>query len=84
VQRSDCGRTGLVATIGPVAVGVMLAFGWNLAMSQPRHAAEDESAVTPRAGQTGQQAAEQAWAPASHAPEGGTGGRRGTRPARSG
>jgi hypothetical protein len=61
----------------------MLAFGWNLAMSQP-HAADDESAVTPRIGQTGQQAAEQAWAPASHAPEGGAGGRGGTRPARSG
>jgi hypothetical protein len=84
VQRSDRGRTGLVATIGPVAVGVMLAFGWNLAMSQPRHAAEDESAVTPRVGQTVQQAAEQAWAPASHAPESGTSGRGGTRPARSG
>jgi hypothetical protein len=99
VQRSDRGRTGLVATIGPVAVGVMLAFGWNLAMSQPRHAAEDESAVTPRVGQTVQQATVQqatvqqatvqqatvqAWARASHAPEGGSGGRRGTRPARSG
>jgi hypothetical protein len=84
VQRSDRARTGLVATIGPVAVGVMLAFGWNLAMSQPRHAAEDESAVTPRIGQTVQQATEQAWAPASHAPQGGTSGRGGTRPARSG
>jgi hypothetical protein len=83
VQRSDRDRTGLVATIGPVAVGVMLAFGWNLAMSQP-HAAVDESAVTPRVGQTGQQAAVQAWAPASHTPEGGMSGRRGTRPARSG
>ena len=90
MQRSDRGRTGLVATIGPVAVGVMLAFGWNLAMSQPRHATEDESAVTPRVGQTGQQAAEQAWAratpggPAVHAPPDGADGRRGTRPARSG
>ena len=86
MQRSDRGRTGLVATIGPVAVGVMLAFGWNLAMSQPRHATEDESAVTPRVGQTGQQAAEQAWAraPGNYAPAGDIGGRRGTRPARSG
>ena len=78
------GRMGLVATVGPVAAGVMLALGWNLAMSQPRHAAGDESAVTPRIGQTVQQATEQAWAPASHAPEGGTSGRGGTRPARSG
>ena len=77
------GRTGVLATVGPVAVGVMLAFGWNLAMSQP-HAAVDESEVTPRVGQTGQQAAEQAWAPASHAPERGAGGGGGTRPARSG
>ena len=84
MQRSDRGRTGLVATIGPVAVGVMLAFGWNLAMSQPRHATEDESAVTPRVGQTGQQVVEQAWARASYGPADGMGGRGGTRPGRSG
>ena len=83
-----------MATIGPVAIGVILAFGWNLAMSQPGHAAEDESAVTPQVGQsvqqatvqqaTVQQATVQARARAGHAPEGGSGGRRGTRPARSG
>jgi hypothetical protein len=48
------GRTGVLATVGPVAVGVMLAFGWNLAASHPRHAAEDDSRVTR---QTVQQAA---------------------------
>ena len=73
-----------MATIGPVAVGVTLAFAWNLAASQPRHAAEDQSRVTRQVGQTVQQAAEQAWARASHAPEGGAGGRRDTRQARSG
>jgi hypothetical protein len=73
-----------VATIGPVAIGVTLAFAWNLAVSQPQHAAENQSWVTQRAGQTVQQAAEQAWAWASHAPEGGAGGRQGTRQARSG
>ena len=75
-----------MATVGPVAVGVMLAFGWNLAASQPRHAAEDEPGVTQQVGQTAQQAAEQARARAdrSHAPEGGAGGREGTRQARSG
>ena len=78
------GRTGRAGHVGPVAVGVMLAFGWNLAVSQPRHAAEDESGVTQQVGQTVQQAAEQAWARASHAPEGGAGGRQGTRQARSG
>ena len=73
-----------MATIGPVAVGVTLAFAWNLAASQPLHAAEDQSRVTRPAGQTTQQAAEQARARASHAPEGGRGGRQSTRQARSG
>ena len=73
-----------MATVGPVAVGVMLAFAWNLAVSHPWHAADDESGVTPQVGQTVQQAAEQAWARASHAPAGGAGGRHGTRQARSG
>jgi hypothetical protein len=82
-RPGDRGRTGLVATIGPVAVGVMLAFGWNLAVSQPQHAAEDESGDP--AGRADRAAsAEQAWARASHAPEGGAGGRQGTRQARSG
>ena len=78
------GRTGLLATVAPVAVGVMLAFAWNLAAAPPRHAAEDLSGVTQRAGQTVQQAAGQARARARHAPEGGAGGRQGTRQARSG
>lgn len=56
-----------MATIGPVAVGVTLAFAWNLAAAHPRHAAED-----------------QARARASHAVEGGAGGRQDTRQARSG
>ena len=75
-----------MATIGPVAVGVTLAFAWNLAASQPQHAAEDQSRVTRQVGQTAQQAAEQARARAraNHAPEGGAGGRQGTRQARSG
>ena len=73
-----------MATIGPVAVGVMLAFGWNLAASHPRHAAEDQSRVTRQVGQTAQQAAEQARTRTSHAPEGDEGGRQGRRQARSG
>ena len=64
-----------MATIGPVAVGVTLAFGWNLAASHPRHAAEDQSRVTRQIGQTAQQAAGQARARAGHAPEGDEGGR---------
>ena len=73
-----------MATIGPVAVGVTLAFAWNLAASRPQHAAEHDSGVTQQVGQTVQQAAEQARARASHALEGGAGGRQGTRQARSG
>lgn len=77
-----------MATIGPVAVGVTLAFAWNLAVPHPQHAAEGNSGVTREVGQTvqqaAQQAAQQAWARASHAPEGGAGGRQGTRQARSG
>ena len=73
-----------MATVGPVAVGVMLAFAWNLAASQPHHVADDDSGVTQQVGQTVQQAAEQAWARASHAPGGGAGGRQGTHQARSG
>ena len=42
-----------MATVGPVAVGVMLAFGWNLAASQPQYAAGDEPGVTQQVGQTG-------------------------------
>ena len=87
-----------MATVGPVAVGVMLAFAWNMAVSRPQRAAGNESGVSPHVGQTVQQAAEQAWARATprgpaehppegsagHPPEGGAGGRHGTRPARSG
>ena len=73
-----------MATIGPVAVGVTLAFAWNLAISQPQHAAENQSRVTRQVGQTVQQAAGQARARASHPPEGGAGGRQDTRQARSG
>jgi hypothetical protein len=50
-----------VATVGPVAVGVMLAFAWNMAVSQPQRAAGDESGFTPQVGLTVQHAAEQAW-----------------------
>jgi hypothetical protein len=62
-----------------VAVGVTLAFAWNLAVPDPQHAAD--SGVTR---QTVQQAAGQARARASHPPEGGAGGRQDTRQARSG
>ena len=78
------GRTGVLATVGPVAVGVMLAFGWNLAASHPRHAAEDQSRVTRQVGQTAPQTAGQARARAGRDQERSADGRPGTRQARSG
>jgi hypothetical protein len=69
-----------VATFGPVAIGVMLAFAWNLAMSQPRHAAADESGVTPRVGH----ATQQAWTRASQDAKDREDRRQGTRQGRSG
>ena len=59
------GGMGLVSTIGPVAVGVVLAFGWNMTVSQPQRAAEAEPGVTPRVGVTVEEAAAQAWASAT-------------------
>ena len=56
---------GLVSTIGPVAVGVILAFGWNMTVSQPQRAAEAESGVTRQVGLTVEEAAAQAWASAT-------------------
>jgi hypothetical protein len=76
------GRTGLLATVGPVAAGLLVGCAWNLAFSAPRHAAEDGPGVSVQVGQSLQQAAEQPWARASQG--GGGGGHEGTRPARSG
>jgi len=53
-----------VSTIGPVAVGVVLAFAWNMTMSQPQGDTEADS-VTPAVGLTVEQAAAQAWASAT-------------------
>jgi fermentation-respiration switch protein FrsA (DUF1100 family) len=54
-----------VSTISPVAVGVVLAFAWNMTMSHPQAAAEKESGVTLEVGLTVDQAAAQAWASAT-------------------
>jgi len=53
-----------VSTIGPVAVGVVLAFAWNMTMSQPQNDTGADS-VTPQVGLTVDQAAAQAWASAT-------------------
>ena len=54
-----------MSAISPVAVGVVLAFAWNMTMSQPQGAAEKESGVTLEVGLTVDQAAAQAWASAT-------------------
>jgi hypothetical protein len=59
------GRNGPVSTIGPLAVGVLLAFGWNILVYQPHGAAGAESGITRQVGRTVEEVAAQAWASAS-------------------
>jgi hypothetical protein len=60
-----------VSTIGPLAIGVMLAFGWNI-LTQPHDVAGGEPGITRQVGQTVDEVAAQAWASASpHAIPGG-------------
>ena len=54
-----------MSTIAPVAVGVALAFTWNMAGSHTQQAADRGSAVTPEVEMTVEQAADQVWASAS-------------------
>ena len=56
------GRTGLVSTIGPVVVGVVVAFGWNTAATHQMGPSGTDAGVTPEVGLTVEQAAAQAWA----------------------
>ena len=58
-------RSGLVATIGPLVVGVLLAFGWNMMVSQPHGAAGAESGITRQVGRTVEEVAAKAWASAT-------------------
>jgi hypothetical protein len=60
-----------VSTLGPLAVGVLLAFGWNM-LAQPHGVAGAESGITRQVGRTVDEVAAQAWASASpHAIPGG-------------
>jgi hypothetical protein len=60
-----------VPTLVPLAVGVLLAFGWNM-LSQPHGVAGAESGITRQVGRTVDEVAAQAWASASpHAIPGG-------------
>ena len=53
---------GLVSTIGPVVVGVVVAFGWNTAATHQMSVSGTDAGVTPQVGLTVEQAAAQAWA----------------------
>ncbi|HEU5387067.1 MAG TPA: hypothetical protein VFV73_14300 [Streptosporangiaceae bacterium] len=95
MRRSDPGRggqkprarpdgrsgNGLVSTIAPLAVGVLLAFGWNMMLSQPRGAAGAESGITRQVRRTVEEVTAQAWASATpHAAPGDDGGQAGRAP----
>jgi hypothetical protein len=60
-----------VPTIVPLAVGVILAFGWNLLTSQPHGVAGAEPGITRQVGRTVEEVAAQAWASASPHPAAG-------------
>ena len=67
-----------MSTIGPLAVGVLLAFGWNMLLSQPHGAAGAESGITRQVGQTVEEVTAKAWASATpHAAPGDDGGQDG-------
>jgi hypothetical protein len=72
-----------LSTLGPLAVGVLLAFGWNMLVSQPHGAAGvlgSESGITRQVGRTVDEVAAQAWASASpHAVPGAAGNATGGR-----
>ncbi len=60
-----------MSTLVPLAVGVLLAFGWNM-LSQPHGVAGAESGITRQVGRTVDEVAARAWASASpHAIPGG-------------
>jgi hypothetical protein len=56
------GRAGLASTVGPVLVGVILAFAWNMAGSHAPEMPKPGPALAPTVGTAVDQAADQAWA----------------------
>jgi hypothetical protein len=54
-----------VSTIGPVAVGVAVAFAWNTAATHQTAGSGTAAGVSPEVGLTVEQAAEHAWASAT-------------------
>jgi hypothetical protein len=60
--RGTRGRAGLVSTVGPVLVGVIFAFAWNMAGSHGPGMAQPDPGLAPTVGTAVDQAADQAWA----------------------
>jgi hypothetical protein len=56
------GKAGLASTIGPVLVGVIFAFGWNMAASHGTARPHPSPGLAPTVGTAVDQAADQAWA----------------------
>jgi hypothetical protein len=59
------GRTGLASTVGPVLVGVIFAFAWNMATSHRPQVPQPGPGLAPTVGMAVDQAADQAWASAT-------------------
>ena len=59
------GRTGLASTVGPVLVGVIFAFAWNMAGSHGPQVPQPGAGLAPTVGTAVDQAADQAWASAT-------------------
>jgi hypothetical protein len=60
--RGARGRAGLASTIGPVLVGVIFAFAWNMAGSHAPGMPQPGPGLAPTVGTAVDQAADQAWA----------------------
>jgi hypothetical protein len=59
------GRTGLASTVGPVLVGVIFAFAWNMAGAHGPEMSQPGPGLAPTVGTAVDQAADQAWASAT-------------------
>jgi len=59
------GRTGLASAVGPVLVGVVVAFAWNMATSHGAEVPQPGAGLAPTVGTAVDQAADQAWASAT-------------------
>jgi len=59
------GRTGLASTVGPVLVGVIVAFAWNMTTSHGAEVPQPGAGLAPTVGTAVDQAADQAWASAT-------------------